>query len=161
MWLFKIILNYKLHVYLVSSIHSFNDGSFVTRLCLNARVISYKTPCNLRQSKTSINWRYSNLIIVVAYEKAKTQVASLQKELFKIAQLRMLTTKSHFIVLYRIMFKCEVLFLFSFEYIFLFKFLEKKNLKKKPANFEAFRYSFFLSISFKVGTVAIFCQWGY
>ena len=90
MWLFKIILNYTLHVYLVSSIHSFNYGSFVTRLCLNARVISEQDLNKLEIFKPD----YS--ICVVAYEKAKTQVASLQKELFKIAQLRMLTTKSHF-----------------------------------------------------------------
>ena len=35
--------------------------------------------------------------MVVAREEAKTQVASLRKELFEIAQLlKMLTTKSHF-----------------------------------------------------------------
>ena len=34
-------------------------------------------------------------------------------------------------------------------------------MKEASANFEAFRYSFYLSISFKVGTVAIFCQRGY
>ena len=34
--------------------------------------------------------------MVVAREEAKTQVESLQKELFEIAQLKMLTTKSHF-----------------------------------------------------------------
>ena len=87
---------YKLHAYLVSSIHSFNYGSFFTRPCLNARAISSKTPINLRQSKTSINCIYLNLIMVVAREEAKTQVASLQKELSEIAQLKMLTTKSHF-----------------------------------------------------------------
>ena len=48
---------------------------------------------------TEQDLRYSNLIIVVAYEKAKTQVASLQKELFEIAQLKTLTTKSHFPIL--------------------------------------------------------------
>ena len=41
---------------------------------------------NVRQSKTLTNFRYSSLIIVVALEEA--QVASLQKELFEIAQLK-------------------------------------------------------------------------
>jgi len=70
-----MILNYKLQVYHVSSIHSFNYGSFFTRPCLK-----------VRQSVTSKKFRYSNLII--AHEEAKTQIASLQKELFEIAQLK-------------------------------------------------------------------------
>ena len=76
-------------------------------------------------------------MIVVAHEEAKTQVASLQKELFEIAQLKTLTTKSTkshvFLSLYWNKFKCKVLFLYSFGYKCLSKFLEK-NLEKPSAN---------------------------
>ena len=42
-------------------------------------------------SKTSINFQ---TCLVVAHKEAKTQLASLQKELFEIAELKTLTTKS-------------------------------------------------------------------
>ena len=42
-------------------------------------------------SKTSINFQ---TCLVVAHEEAKTQLASLEKELFEIAELQTLTTKS-------------------------------------------------------------------
>ena len=92
----KLILNGKLHcryAYLVSSIHSFNYGSFFTRPCLNVRAISF----NVKDSKKSIiSERHLSInfqtCLVVAHEEAKTQVASLQKELFEIAELKTLTT---------------------------------------------------------------------
>ena len=116
-----------------------------------------------RQSKTSQKFRYPNLIKVIAHEEAKTQVASLKKELFEIAHLKTLTTKCQgiFSYLYWIKFKCKVLFLYSFEYICLFKSLGKKT--KNPP--ETLRLSVIAFIgryhSFKVGTEAIFCRRGY
>ena len=91
--MFKIILNYKLHVYLVSSIQSFNYGPFFTRPCLKVIAQEHAISSNERQGMTSKKFRYSNLIIVVAHEEAETQEASLQKKLFEIAQLKTLTTK--------------------------------------------------------------------
>ena len=83
------------------------------------------------QSKTSKKFRYSNLIKVIVHEKVKTQVASLQKQLLEIAHLKTLTTKCQVIFSYPywIKFKGKVLFLYSFEYICLLKFLEEKNQK--------------------------------
>ena len=84
---------------------------------------------------------------MVVLEEAKTQVASLQKELFEIADLKTLTTKvltnevtfSH---PHKLTLLCKVLFLYSFKYKCLFKFLEK-NFEKPSANFEAFRHIFY------------------
>ena len=118
-----------------------------------------------RQNKTSKKFRYSNLIKVIAHEKAKTQVASLKKEFFEITHLRTLTTKCQgiFSYLYWIKFKCKVLFLYSFEYICLFKSLGKKQKQKNPL--QTLRLSVIAFIgryhAFKVGTVAIFCRRGY
>ena len=57
--------------------------------------ISSKTEQDLKKK-----FRYSNLIKVIAHEEAKTQVASLQKELFQIAHLKTLTTKCQIIFSY-------------------------------------------------------------
>ena len=152
MWLFKIILNYKLHVYLVSSIHSFNYGSFVTRLCLNARVISEQDLNKLEIFKPD----YSSCI-----RESENSSSEFTKRVVQNCPTKNVDNQVTFSHPYWIMFKCKVLFLYSFEYIFLSKSLEKKLKKKASANFEAFRYSFYLSITFKVGTVAIFYRRGY
>ena len=81
-----------MYAYLVSSIHSFNYGSFFTRPCLNVRAISF----NVRQKKINKLIKTINFqsCLAVVHEEAKTQVASLQKKLFEIAELRTLTTGS-------------------------------------------------------------------
>ena len=105
--------------------------------------ISSKTEQDLKKK-----FRYSNLIKLIAHEEAKTQVASLQRELFQIAHPKTLTTKCQIIFSYPywIKFKCKILFLYSLSiYVCLNSW--EKNSKKLSANFEAFRYSFYWSIS--------------
>ena len=64
-------------------------GNLIQRKTVRNRLNFRKTSINC--SKTSINFQ---TCLVVAHEEAKTYVASLQKELFEIAELKTLTTKS-------------------------------------------------------------------
>ena len=99
---------------------------------VNERAISSKTPSNVRQSKTSINFRYSNLIIVVAHGEAKPQVANLHKEIRNCptknvdSQVTLIFSYPYWIKL-----KCKVLFLYSFEYIYFCLNSWEKKLKIK------------------------------
>ena len=130
MWLFKIILNYKLHVYLVSSIHSFNYSSFFTRPCLNVRAISSKAPIQ-RKTEQDLN---KFQIFKPDYSSCTRGSENSSSEIAKRGVVRNCPTKNvdnqvTFSYPFWIMFKCKVFFLYSFEYIVLFKFLKKKYKK--------------------------------
>ena len=148
-------------VYLVSSIHWFKYGSVFTRPCLNV------SACNLIQRKTEHNLNKFQILkpdYSSCTRGSKSSSWELTKRVFEIVLLKTLTTKStksHFPIRAELSLSARYLLFILLSINVCLNSWKKKNLKKPSANFEAFCYSFYWSISFKVGKVAMFCRLGY